>query len=73
MLKASQGLSYLTRDKECEFEIILGEEKNMREYSRLPTTSQKEELEGDWKRSHVFISKIEQVCARSNKTTIKED
>ena len=47
MLKASQGLAYLTRDKECEFEIILGEEKNMREYSRLPTTSQKEELEGD--------------------------
>ena len=46
MLKASQGLAYLTRDKECEFEIILGEEKNMREYSRLPT-SQKEELEGD--------------------------
>ena len=54
MLKASQGLAYLTRDKECEFEIILGEEKNMREYSRLPTSSEKEELEGDWKRSHVF-------------------
>ena len=72
MLMASQGLSYLTRDKECEFEIILGEEKNMREYSRLHLLKKKN-LRVIEKDPTFFISNIEQVCARSNKTTIKED